>query len=103
PEDVLSRAHAERGPFRRFGDVEQDLPAIENRDRKQVEHRDVHAQHRDEPEELLEPAPRRGHRGPRDGDRSTELVEWDLAGDQPAYDVDDTPSDTPGLLDRHRQ
>src|SRR3954471_11355666 len=47
-EDALARLSAERAALDRLEHVEKYLPAVENRDRKQIEDRDVDADERDE-------------------------------------------------------
>src|SRR6185437_7596621 len=51
--DILPRLHAERASLHRLEHIDENLPAVENRNRKQVEDGDVDAQQRNEIEQLV--------------------------------------------------
>src|ERR1700689_3686071 len=75
PEDVFPRPQAERTPLERFDDVYEDLPAVEDRNRQQVQDRDVDAQEGDQAPERLETVPRGGDRDLRDAHGPRETAE----------------------------
>src|SRR5204863_2374677 len=54
PQDVLASLNAERTSLGRLEDVDQDLAAVENGDRKQIEHGDVDAQQRNQIKKLVD-------------------------------------------------
>src|ERR1700734_3406733 len=75
PEDVFPRPETERPPLERLDDVHEDLSAVEDRNRQQVEDRDVDAEEGDQAPEGLETVPRGGDRDLRDAHRPREAAE----------------------------
>src|SRR5688572_2124824 len=103
-QNPLARLHAERASLDCLGDVENDLAAVENWNRQQVEHRDVDANERDQREQILNPASRRLHRDLRDRDRASQLRHSNAARKQGSESLEDCRApvdrDTPRFAER---
>src|SRR5665213_1246012 len=100
PKPVFLRALSERPAADSLRRIKQQVTAVKNGDRKEIDEPEIDRQHRHEIEQRDDPSLRDLARHLRDAQRSADFVRWPQADDHLPYGLERAGAQVPGILRR---